>query len=237
MELDDGFVGKNLECADLLLREAEADQTERGARMREIGLGIINSLIAALPTVPLEATGYDLATGQPWDHHWLAPWLRNASEDMRVLMHTYRREKDLGRDHPTWFAWVKAYTDWLIEQQRPDGSFPRRWEPGSNEVAEPTGTTSYAPVPLLVAMSAETGDARYREAGARAADYVWRNWGRHGLYIGGASDNPNITDKEAGMLSMEAFLSAISHEDDPEVLRGFFEGVQKVRQDGAALLR
>ena len=35
---------------------------------------------------------------------------------------------------------------------------------------------------------------------------------------------------------MEAFLSAIGHEDDPEVLRGFFEGVQKVRQDGAALL-
>ncbi len=201
-----GFVGKNLECADLLLREAEADPTERGARMREIGFGIIHSLIEALPTVPLEATGYDLATGQPWDHHWLAPWLRNASEDMCVLMHTYRREKDLGRDHPEWFAWVKAYTDWLVEQQRPDGSFPRRWERGSSEVAEPTGTTSYAPVPLLVAMSAETGDARYREAGARAADYVWQNWGRHGLYIGGASDNPNITDKEAGMLSMEAFL-------------------------------
>ena len=30
---------------------------------------------------------------------------------------------------------------------------------------------------------------------------------RFGLFIGGASDNPNITDKEAGMLSLEAFLS------------------------------
>jgi len=32
--------------------------------------------------------------------------------------------------------------------------------------------------------------------------------------------------------SMEAFLAAISHEDDPEVLRGFFEGLQKVRRRG-----
>ncbi len=213
-----GFVGKNLECADLLLREAEQDSTARGERMREIGLGIISSMIEALPTVPLEATGYDLATGEPWDHHWLAPWLRNASEDMRVLLQTYRRERDLGREHPEWLAWIKAYVDWLIEQQRTDGSFPRRWERGSSEVAEPTGTTSYAPVPLLVLMSEETGDPRYRRAAERAADYVWDHWGERGLYIGGASDNPNITDKEAGMLSMEAFLSLHEATGEPKWL-------------------
>jgi len=202
-----GFVAKNIECADLLLREAERDPSPRGQKMRETGLAIIASMIKALPTVPLQATGYDLATGEPWDHHWLAPWLRNATEDMRVLIQAYQRERALGREHPEWFGWVKNYVDWLLEQQRPDGSFPRRWNPGTNEPAEPTGTTSYSPVPLLVLMSDETGDPKYREAAIRAADYVWENWGQRGLYIGGASDNPNITDKEAGMLSMEAFLS------------------------------
>ena len=34
--------------------------------MRKIGLAIISSMIQALPTVPLQATGYDLATGKPW---------------------------------------------------------------------------------------------------------------------------------------------------------------------------
>jgi hypothetical protein len=209
-----GFVGKDIECADQLLREGDRDKTERGQKMRQTGLAIISSLIQALPTVPLQGTGYNLATGKPWgssgeqtDNNWTAPWLRNATEDMRVLMRAYRREKAQGRDHPEWFNWVKQYVDWLILQQREDGSFPRRWERGSSEVAEPTGTASYCPVPLLVLMTDETKDPKYKESAIRAAEYVWTNFGRRGLFIGGAIDNPNITDKEAGMLSMEAFLS------------------------------
>lgn len=213
-----GFVGKELECADQLLREGDRDHTERGKKMRETGLAIISSMIRALPTVPLQATGYDLATGKPWDHIWLAPWLRNATEDMRVLMRAYRRERALGREHPEWFTWVKSYVDWLILQQREDGSFPRRWKNGSSEVAEPTGTSSYAPVPLLVIMSEETGDPKYKEVAIRAADYIWSNYGSRGLFVGGASDNPNITDKEAGMLSMEAFLSLYDSTKDAKWL-------------------
>ena len=213
-----GFVGKEIECADQLLREGDRDHTERGKKMRQTGLAVISSMMHALPTVPLQATGYDLATGKPWDHIWLAPWLRNATEDMRVLMRAYRREHALGREHPEWFTWVKSYVDWLILQQREDGSFPRRWKPGSSEVAEPTGTSSYAPVPLLVIMSEETGDSKYKEGAIRAADYVWSNYGSRGLFVGGASDNPNVTDKEAGMLSMEAFLSLYDSTKDAKWL-------------------
>ena len=205
-----GFVSKNIECADQLLREGDRDSTVRGKNMRTIGLAIISSMIDALHSVPLQATGYDLATGKTWtgDHQeWLAPWLRNATEDMRVLVRAYRREQALGRPHPEWLTWVKSYVDWLILQQREDGSFPRRWKAGSSEVAESTGTTSYAPVPLLVMMSQETGDPKYRVAAVNAAEYIWTNYGSRGFYVGGASDNPNITDKEAGMLSMEAYLS------------------------------
>jgi rhamnogalacturonyl hydrolase YesR len=144
--------------------------------------------------------------------------LRNATEDMRVLMRAYRRERSLGRQHPEWFTWVKTYVDWLILQQRPDGSFPRRWKPGSNEVEEPSGTTSYNPVPLLVLMSEETGDAKYQQAAIRSAEYVWANWGTRGVFIGGAIDNPNITDKEAGMLSMEAYLSLYDSTQEPRWL-------------------
>jgi hypothetical protein len=219
-----GFVGKDIECADQLLREGDRDKTERGQKMRQTGLAIISSLIQALPTVPLQGTGYDLATGKPWDstkqsdNNWTAPWLRNATEDMRVLMRAYRREKAQGEEHPEWFKWVKTYVDWLIQQQREDGSFPRRWQRGSNEVAEPTGTASYCPVPLLVIMSEETGDAKYTQAAIRAAEYIWTNYGTRGLFVGGAIDNPNITDKEAGMLSMEAFLSLYDFTKDPKWL-------------------
>lgn len=213
-----GFVGKNIECADQLLREGDRDQTERGQKMRETGLAIIASLIQALPTVPLQGTGYDLATGKPWDHVWLAPWLRNATEDMRVLMQAYRRELAHGRPHPEWLAWVKQYSDWLIQQQRPDGSFPRRWKPGSDVPEEPSGTSSYNAVPLLVLMTQITGNPQYEASAIRAAEYVWSNWGTHGQFIGGASDNPNITDKEAGMLSMEAYLSLYDATKEPKWL-------------------
>ncbi|MBB5716834.1 AGE family epimerase/isomerase [Sphingomonas aerophila] len=202
-----GFVSKNLECADQLLREGDRDPSPRGTKMRETGLAIIGSMIKSLPTVPLPATGYDLATGKPYNHHWLAPWLRNASEDMRVLLGAYVRERALGRDHPEWLAWTRQYANWLLQQQRPDGSWPRRWYPNSTIAAEPSGTASYAPVPLLVALSKQTGDQRYTHAAARAGEYVWNSFGRRGLFVGGASDAPDITDKEAGMLSMEAFLS------------------------------
>ena len=210
-----GFVGKDLDCADALLREADRDPSPRGAHMRALGLAIIATMIHGLPSVPLPATGIDLTTGQAWDHIWLAPWLRNATEDMRVLMLAYRREAKLGRPHPEWLAWVCRYCDWLIEQQRADGSFPRRWKPSSNEAAEPSGTASYNAVPVLVLMSEITGDDKYRAAAIRAADYTWIQYGSRGLFIGGASDNPNITDKEAGLLSLEAFLAL--YEDSREL--------------------
>ncbi|MBN1397251.1 MAG: AGE family epimerase/isomerase [Bacteroidetes bacterium] len=216
-----GFVSKNIECADQLLREGDRDTTKRGQKMRKIGLGIISSMINALNTVPLQATGYDLATGKPWTgdrQEWLAPWLRNATEDMRVLMRAYRRERAHGIQHPEWFNWVKQYADWLLPHQREDGSFPRRWKAGSNDVEEPTGTTSYCPVPLLVMISEETGDSKYQQSAIRAAEYIWTNFGSRGLFVGGASDNPNITDKEAGMLSLEAFLSLYESTKDTKWL-------------------
>jgi len=202
-----GFVGKDLECADMLLRESERDKTERGQKMREQGLAMIATAIRALPTVPLAGTGFDISTGKPWDHIWLSPWLRNATEDMTVLLRTYRREMKEGRDHSEWLAWIRQYGDWLVQQQRADGSFPRRWKPGSNEVAEPSGTASYNSVPLLVRLAEVTQDARYRLSALKAAEYVWEQFGSRGFFVGGAIDNPNITDKEAGMLSLEAFLA------------------------------
>jgi hypothetical protein len=220
-----GFVGKDIECANQLLLEGDRDSSERGQKMRQNGLAMIATVIRALPTVPLEGIGFDVATGKPWDaavkgtdHNWLAPWLRNATEDMRVLMQAYQREKALARDHPEWLAWVKQYADWLVQQQRTDGSFPRRWERGSSVVAEASGTSSYCPVPLLVLMTQVTGDQKYLQAAIRAADYIWTNFGSRGVYVGGAIDNPNLTDKEAGMLSMEAFLSLYDFTKDPRWL-------------------
>jgi hypothetical protein len=49
-------------------------------------------------------------------------------------------------------------------------------------------------------------------------DYVWRDFGTHGVFVVGATDNPNIVDKEAGMLSMEAFLDLYDATHEPKWL-------------------
>jgi hypothetical protein len=137
------------------------------------------------------------------------------------LMRAYNREKAAGRNHPEWVAWVKGYCDWMVSQQREDGSWPRTWVPGTNTVAQPSGSGSYSPPPLLLAMYKETGDAKYKESAIRAGEYIWSDWGVRGIYAGGAVDGSSVhltTDKEAGMLSLLAFQSIYDATKDPKWL-------------------
>ena len=222
-----GFVGKNIEAADQLLRESDRDQSARGQRMRKLGLGIIDSFIRLVPMNPPAGEGFDLLTGEPAISFPPSSWrgnlengyrlfLRAPSEDMVMLMHAYNREKSKGRDHPEWLRWCQQFADWLLPQQRPDGSFPRSWRPGTTTVVEPSGSSSYNPVPLLIMLSKATGPAgaKYMDAAVKAAEYVWTTYGERGYFVGGTMDNPNVVDKEAGMLSLEAFLALYEETKD-----------------------
>jgi hypothetical protein len=201
-----GFVSKGIESADQLLREADRDPSPRGQKMRKQGLAIIDTFIRLVPMSPPAGEGFNLWSGKPDCGEGVVS-LRAPSEDMRILVDAYRREKRQGREHPEWLRWSLQFVDWMLPQQREDGSFPRSWVAGTGEANEASGTSSYNPVALLVRLSEETGQRRYLDAAIRAADNVWANYGSHGVFVGGATDNPNIVDKEAGMLSMEAFLS------------------------------
>ncbi len=201
-----GFVSKGIEVADSLLIEGDRDPTSRGEHMRKEGLAIIETYIRLVPMSPPAGEGFNLLTGKADSWAGDTVTLRGPSEGVRTLLDAYRREKRHGREHPEWLQWSQQFGDWLLTQQRKDGSFPRGWRGGTGEVLEVSGTSSYNPVPMLVKLSQETGQKRYLDAAMRAADFVWDDFGRHGVYVGGTTDNPNITDKEAGMLSLEAFL-------------------------------
>jgi hypothetical protein len=135
-----------------------------------------------------------------------------------MLMKAYTREQKQGREHPEWMHWCRDFADWLLTQQNEDGSFPRSWKPGTGEVVETSGSSSCSPVPLLVLLSQETGQSKYLEAATRAAEYVWTNYGIKCVFIGGTLDNPNVVDKEAGMLSLEAFLALYEQTHDSKWL-------------------
>jgi hypothetical protein len=213
-----GFVGKNIEAADQLLRESERDPSERGQRMRQQALDVIATFIREVPMKEPFCTGFNLKDGKPSMTNPPVWYVREATEDMRMLLEAYRRELNAGREHPEWLQWCKDFADWLIPLQRADGSFPRSFMINTSEIVEESGTTSYNVVPMFVLLSRETGDNKYLESAAKAAEYVWQSFGRRGVFIGGAIDNPNITDKEAGMLSMQAFLFLHDATGDPKWL-------------------
>jgi hypothetical protein len=224
-----GFVGKNIEVANLFLIEADRDPSPRGQRLRQLALQIIQTFTTKLSMSPPSGEAIDLLTGEPTVSFPPSTWrgnpdagsrvfIRAPSEDLRKLVEAYSREKRQGRDHPEWLAWARQFADWLLPQQRPDGSFPRAWKRGTNEVVEDSPSSSYSPVSMFAELSNALGPdgARYRDAALRAADYVWQAQGTKGVFTGATLDNPNVIDKEAGMLSLEAFLSAYDLTHDPK---------------------
>ena len=213
-----GFVCKGIESAEQLLLESDRDPGPRGQLMREHGLMIINSFVHLVPMYPISGTGFNLMTGKPDCQNDETATIREPSEGMRTLIDIIRRERKKGNEHPEWLAWCRQFGDWLLTQQRDDGSFPRSWNAGKGTIHEESGTSTYNPVPLLVKLTEETGDQKYLDAAVRAADYVWTSFGSKGIFIGGATDNPNIVDKEAGMLSLNAFLSLYENTKDTKWL-------------------
>ncbi len=204
-----GFTGKNLEAAEFLLADAQIDDDKtRAANDRKLGLGIFSSFIRLRMSPPV-GEGFDLDTGQPAlaiprDH---CIFLRSFGDDMKATLRAYRRERKSGTTHKPWLLWTQQFGDWLLTQQTIEGGFPRSWKPQTGEIVDASSQSSYNPIPFLVLLSQETSDPRYRQAAERAADFVWSHGQSEGRFVGGTIDNPDVLDKEAGTLSLEAYIA------------------------------
>lgn len=203
-----GFCGRSLEAANFLLIEGDRDGGKRGERFRRRALAIIASF-TRFKMSPPQAEGFGIYDGldKITRPNETGVYLRSFTDDLKALVAAYARERQRGREHPEWLRWSREFADWLLTQQRPDGGLPRSWKPGTGEVVNPSATSSYNTVPFLVFLGRETGDRRYTAAAIRAAEYCWLSSQARDQFIGGTIDNPNIVDKEAGTLSLEAYLA------------------------------
>ena len=169
---------------------------------------------------PPAGEGFNLDTGEPvmaiGEHKRV--YLRSFGDDVKIMLKAYLRERRAGREHAEWLRWSKEFGDWLLPQQQAEGGFPRSWKPGTGEVVDASPNSSYNAVPLLVLLSEATNDAKYREAAIRAGDAVWGVGGSNGVFVGGTIDNPDVIDKEAGTLSLEAYLALREATRDPKWL-------------------
>ncbi len=203
-----GFTGKALEAANFLLQNADRIKTADSDKQRQLGINIINTY-TKLNLSPPEGEGFDMQT---WKPQMAIPrfkrvFLRSFGDDLKSLLKTVKREKQQGRNHADWLTWAKTFGDWLLPQQTAEGGFPRAWEPVTGKVADASPKSSYCAIPYLLLLTELTGDDKYKQAAISAGEFCWSNGQYKGLFVGGTIDNPDVIDKEAGTLSLEAHLA------------------------------
>jgi len=211
-----GFVGANTGAAYALLRladtcSADSDGGPAARRYHVLAEGILDSF-ARLPMSPPAGEGFDMDSGDVTTYRRIrdrpAVYARALAEGGLAALHAVDWEL---RRHATarwrWLGWAAAIGDWLIEQQESSGAMPRAWEAGTGAVLDPSTTAAYAVVPFLLTLHRLRSGAGYGEAALRAAQYSWSNGGKRGVFAGATLDNPDVVDKEAAILSAEAYLA------------------------------
>lgn len=209
-----GFIGKNLENAEHLLREAQRRPPADAARLRAAAESIIGTFVV-IDQSPPAAEGIRL-NGSPMFYPTDdVCFLRPFTDDMNALLRAYQFEKTHGREHPSWLEHVRDFTDWLLTQQGADGSFPRSWNAGVGTVYDASKNMSGLAVPLLLRMARVTGDGRYQAAALRAGDASWQTFlDNDGHFVGSTPDRPNVLVHEASALAITTYADLYEATED-----------------------
>lgn len=144
---------------------------------------------------------------------WYPVFTRVAADGMDGVLDAARLMRSKGREVPAWNRYLTRFADFLVDHQGADGSFPRAWKyDGTVDKAEKTNTTH--PIRFLTRMTEFTGEQKYLDAAIAAGEFALTELGGSMTYIGGTPDNPNVIDKEAGGMAMNAFLALHDAVDD-----------------------
>lgn len=197
-----GFVGQQIPLAYHLLRygleNRDAEMVSKGEAMMDFWSR------ESLTEEGLPKIWYDTHPHPHWRN--AETTLRSATDGVAGALMAWNVMKKHGKNRPDWLRYCRRFGDWLVEHQNADGSWHRAYKWDGSIAHEGKSNTSNA-IRLLVDLHLVTGEQKYRKAALAAGDYCW-NHGHLGFdYVGGTPDNPNVLDKEAGFLMLEAFLA------------------------------
>ena len=197
-----GFTGKNIEMVYYLLYNSELNSD-----YNNLAYEIINSFLD-LEVSPPSGEGYYFEDGKPAlaipSHNHI--YLRSYGDGMKVLARAYKLEKQNGVEHKDWLKWMTDFGNWILTQQYADGGFPRAWKPVTGEISAKSPASSYNIVPFLCEMYKITGEEKWIKSAIKTGEFSWSSGHNQGRFVGGTIDNPDVLDKEAGTLSIEAYL-------------------------------
>lgn len=199
-----GFVGQAMPSAALLLRYGL--ETNNTAATEHATAVVDFWAENCLSSGGVPRTWYDIHPGGKvtWrDYH---TFLRTTSDGLDGALQAWNELRRHGQDRPKWLAFCRTYGDWLLKVQNADGSWAREYDFDSHVVNAAKDTTDQ-PVPFLINLYKATGDARYRDAALTAGEFCLKTVHDGYAYVGGTPDNPNVLDKEGGMMALAAFLA------------------------------
>ncbi len=217
-----GFTGKALETARFLLTDTLTNENPQSQTHRELGEGIITTFLN-LNLSPPDGEGFTfdgkpVFARNPSKVPEPTIYLRSFGDGLKELLKAVATEKDAHIEHEDWVKWAKSFADWLLPQQNAEGGFPRTWQPKTGKVLDPSPESSYTVIQFLILLSQLTDETQYAEAALKAAEFCWNTSQKEGMFIGGTIDNPNVIDKEAGTISLEAYLALYNYTMDKKWL-------------------
>lgn len=229
--LEYGFTGRQLNLAYMLASRAPEEWLECG---RQVVDSFVNRM--TMPSGWVH-TLWDIAAGAPLFAcgdpsgpvmHYLGrselagTYTRMMAEAGRDLLLNVRLHREHGRDVSRWLNAATRLGDFFVRAQEDDGSWFRAYTPKAEPIVDTDWfgfrsgsgkTATGAVVPFLLALAGATGadGQRFRAAAGRAGGYVQTAIVASDDYRGGTLDNPNVVDKEAALIAMQAMLGL--HDD------------------------
>lgn len=220
-----GFVGAQIPCACHLVRSGILDRRSGRTVMGEriIDFWVRESYDGRTGADALPHTWYqpsmppDAGPGPHWgvtktDRFWRDEpqngqvFLRTLSEGHLGALRAWEFAHRHGIEHDAWLKWARRYGDWLVRHQNDDGSYFRKYDVGGRPLQEVKDNTTH-PIRFLCELHRVTGERSYLAAAVSAGEYALENSYRTASYVGGTPDNPNVTDKEAAQIALDAFLA------------------------------
>jgi len=211
-----GFVGQQIPACAMALRYG---LETNNPKLIESASKIIDYWVenATTPSGVLR-TWYDITPDGKRKWRDYPMYLRVASDGLIGVLEAWRIMKVHGYDHPAWLRFAQNYGDWLLKNQNPDGSFYRTYDFNGQPINLTTDTTNQ-PISFLVDLSLATGDKKYIGVARKAGKFCLKSVDKRYAYVGGTPDNPNVMDKEAGVVAMGSFLALYDVTHDSRYLK------------------
>ena len=196
-----GFVGQQTSAAHHLIKYG-LEHNQRSFALK--GESIIDWWVKhSLTKDGLPRTWFDVKPNRWRDY---MTFTRIAADGAVGVMRAWSVRERHELSKPQWLDYCKAYGNWLVANQNADGSFYRQYDFEGRPVQLTTYNTTH-PVMFLVDLYSATKDEKYRKAAIRAGEFSLENIHPAFRYVGGTPDNPDVIDKEAGLIALDAFLA------------------------------